>query len=74
MQEQLAQTPDAGQVEHPSNLIDRVTECSLAAVGPELKGPNMNRAYYRVVAIDAAGRIVAVVPVPERAGLEVGGL
>ncbi len=50
-----ADAPDAGLVKTPSNLIARVTETSLAVVGPDLKRPNTNRAYYRVVAVDAAG-------------------
>jgi hypothetical protein len=37
------------------NLIARVSETSLRAVGWDVESPNANRAYYRVVAIDAAG-------------------
>jgi len=47
--------PDAGQVKTPANLIARVTRTSLPVVGPELEKPNTNKAYYRVVAVDAAG-------------------
>jgi len=42
-------------VEAPANLIARVSGTSLAVIGPDLQSPNTNRAYYRVVAIDAAG-------------------
>ena len=37
----------------PSNLIATVKTTSLDVVGPEVKGPNVNSAFYRVVAIDA---------------------
>ena len=47
--------PDAGMVKTPANLIARVTETSLRVVGPNLELPNTNKAYYRVVAVDAAG-------------------
>ncbi|NQT16267.1 MAG: putative Ig domain-containing protein [Planctomycetes bacterium] len=47
--------PDAGTVKMPPNLIGRVEGTSLAVVGPNLKGANTNRAYYRVVAVDADG-------------------
>jgi len=47
--------PDAGMVKTPSNLIARVEETSLPVVGPDLERPNTNKAYYRVVAVDAAG-------------------
>ena len=47
--------PDAGMVKTPGNLIARVTETSLRVVGPDVKLPNTNRAYYRVAAIDGAG-------------------
>ncbi|MFH1267916.1 MAG: putative Ig domain-containing protein, partial [Planctomycetota bacterium] len=47
--------PDAGMVKTPSNLIARVTETSLPVVGPGLEQPSTNKAYYRVVAVDAAG-------------------
>jgi hypothetical protein len=47
--------PDAGMVRTPGNLIARVAETSLRVVGPGLELPNTNRAYYRVVAVDAPG-------------------
>jgi hypothetical protein len=47
--------PDAGMVKTPGNLIARVAGTSLRVVGPELELPNTNRAYYRVVAVDAGG-------------------
>ena len=50
-----ADAPDVGMVKTPANLIAQVTEASLRVVGPELKLPNTNRAFYRVVAIDASG-------------------
>ena len=46
--------PDAGMAKTPANLIAKVAEPSLRVVGPDLKLPNANRAFYRVVAIDAA--------------------
>jgi len=50
-----ADAPGTGLVKTPSNLIARVAETSLRVVGPDLKLPNTNKAYYRVVAINAAG-------------------
>jgi len=50
-----ADAPDAGLVEVPANLIARVTDSSLRVVGADLKMPNTNKTYYRVVAIDASG-------------------
>jgi len=47
--------PDAGEVKTPANLIGRVGGTSLAVVGPDMGMPSTNKAYYRVVAIDAAG-------------------
>ncbi len=46
---------DAGTVKTPANLIGRVTGTALPVVGPEVALPNANVAYYRVVAVDAAG-------------------
>lgn len=50
-----ANAPDAGNVKTLANLIGRANATSLIVVGPEVTGPNTNRAYYRVVAVDAAG-------------------
>jgi len=47
--------PDAGMVKTPGNLIARVAEPPLRVVGADLKLPNTNKAFYRVVAIDATG-------------------
>jgi hypothetical protein len=47
--------PDAGLVKTPANLIAQVSGTSLPVVGPELTMPNVNKAYYRVVAVDRAG-------------------
>jgi len=47
--------PDAGLVKTPGNLITQTTETQLRVVGPGLASPNANRAFYRVVAVDAAG-------------------
>ncbi|MFC1596390.1 putative Ig domain-containing protein, partial [Planctomycetota bacterium] len=47
--------PDAGMVKTPPNLIAQVEETSLSVVGPNLEGSNTNRAYYRVLAVDAGG-------------------
>jgi hypothetical protein len=50
-----ADSPDAGMVKTPANLIETVRGTSLRVVGADLAGPNANKAYYRVVAVDAAG-------------------
>ena len=50
-----ADAPDAGLVKMPSNLIARTAEAELRVVGPGINLSNTNRAFYRVVAIDAAG-------------------
>ncbi|MHC4399522.1 MAG: Ig domain-containing protein [Planctomycetota bacterium] len=50
-----ADAPDAGLVKTPANLIARVEAASLPVVGPGLTLPNTNKAFYRVVAVDAAG-------------------
>ncbi len=50
-----ANAPDAGSVKTPANLISRTETPSLQVVGPELKLPNTNRAYYRIVAVDERG-------------------
>ena len=47
--------PDAGMLTTPANLIAQVAGTSLQVVGPDASLPNTNRAYYRVVAMDAAG-------------------
>jgi hypothetical protein len=50
-----ADAPDAGKVKTPANLITttQATECGV--IGPEVTLPNTNRAFYRVVALDASG-------------------
>ena len=50
-----AGAPDAGTVKTPANLIGRTAETSMRVAGPDLQAPNTNKAYYRVVAVDAAG-------------------
>jgi hypothetical protein len=50
-----ADAPDAGMVKTPANLIARVEGTSLRVVGPGIELPSTNRAYYRVVAVDASG-------------------
>ena len=50
-----ADAPDSGAVKTPSNLIARTAESELRVVGQGIDLPNTNRAFYRVVAIDAAG-------------------
>jgi hypothetical protein len=50
-----AGAPDTGMVRTPGNLIARMGETSLSVVGPNVALPNTNKAYYRVVAVDAAG-------------------
>ena len=56
-QEEFAAKPDvATKVEEPANLLAETAACSLQVVGPDLKAPLANRAFYRVVAVDAAGR------------------
>ena len=47
--------PDTGMVKTPANLIGTVEATSLAVVGTGIELTNTNRAYYRVVAVDAAG-------------------
>ena len=47
--------PDAGMVKTPGNLLAKVAEPSLEVVNRGLTRPNTNRAFYRVVAIDAVG-------------------
>jgi hypothetical protein len=50
-----ADSPGTGRVKTPANLIARVRETSLRVVGADLAAPNTNRAFYRVVAVDAKG-------------------
>lgn len=50
-----AGAPDAGMVKTPANLIGSTAATSMRVVGADVEGPNANRAYYRVVAVDAAG-------------------
>ena len=46
---------DAGMVKTPANLVGTTSETRMQVVGPVLAAPNTNRAFYRVVAVDAAG-------------------
>jgi hypothetical protein len=39
----------------PANFIAEVSATELAVIGPDVTLPNANRAYYRVVAVDAKG-------------------
>ncbi len=56
-QEEYAAKQDvATKVEEPANLLAETAACSLRVVGPDLRSPLANRAFYRVVAVDAAGR------------------
>ncbi len=41
--------------ELPANLLGETRRTEMMVVGPELEGPAANCAYYRVVAVDAAG-------------------
>jgi hypothetical protein len=50
-----ADSPDCGLVPVPANLMARVEGTSLAVLGWGLAPPNANSAFYRVVAVDAAG-------------------
>ena len=50
-----AMAKDAGAVKTAPNLVARVSETRLSVVGSDLTLPNANRAFYRVVAIDAKG-------------------
>lgn len=49
------QEPDSGWREFPENLLGETGERSLQVMGAELDHPNANRAFYRVVAVDANG-------------------
>ncbi len=42
-------------VKTPANLMATTRERRLVVVGPRVRGPNANKAYYRVVAVDARG-------------------
>ena len=46
----------ATKVDEPANLLAETSECSLQVVGSTLTAALANRAFYRVVAVDAAGR------------------
>jgi hypothetical protein len=46
---------DAGMVTTESNFVAEVTATQRQVVGPGLSGPNCNRAFFRVVAIDSQG-------------------
>lgn len=50
-----ADSPDAGMVEVPGNYVTQLTGTSLRVVGWDLDLPNTNKAFYRVVAVDASG-------------------
>jgi hypothetical protein len=47
--------PGCGHVKTPANLVGRTAERRMTVAGAGLKGPNANRAYYRVVAVDEKG-------------------
>ena len=53
--EKPANAADVGMVKVPANLLAKVKGTALPVVGPDLNQPNNNRAFYRVVAVDAAG-------------------
>jgi hypothetical protein len=42
--------------EFPANFLAETSATELAVVGPDLELPGANRAFYRVVAVDAAGK------------------
>lgn len=44
------------KVEVPGNLLAETAECALPVIGPDLTHACANRAFYRVVAVDAQGR------------------
>jgi hypothetical protein len=50
-----ADAPDAGLVRAPANRIDTVAGDRLTVIGTGPRLPNTNKAFYRVVAVDAAG-------------------
>jgi len=52
---QKGEDPFWGDVRMPPNLITKTEETSLTVVGPHLPWPNVNKAFYRVVAIDEKG-------------------
>ncbi len=39
----------------PGNLLGETAACELVVAGPQAAGPNANRSFYRVVAVDAQG-------------------
>lgn len=49
------QEPEQGWQTWPGNLMDETTQRSIQVVGSELTAANANRAFYRVVAVDADG-------------------
>ena len=48
--------PDVGMVKTPSNLFATVKTTLATVVGAKLTSANANKSYYRVVAVDGAGR------------------
>jgi hypothetical protein len=54
-QNKPSDAPDAGLVKTPGNLVTQTSETQLRVVGPEVTLPNTNKAFYRVVAVDACG-------------------
>ncbi|MFV1964939.1 MAG: hypothetical protein ACC628_05920 [Pirellulaceae bacterium] len=48
--------PDAGRVVTPANLITQTAETACPVVGPDVELANTNKAFYRVIAVDAAGQ------------------
>ncbi|MFC1715277.1 putative Ig domain-containing protein [Candidatus Poribacteria bacterium] len=47
--------PNRDSVKTPANFVTTIKETSLAVVGPDLNLPNINKAFYRVVAVDENG-------------------
>jgi len=47
--------PGCGNVKTPSNLVGKTDQTRMTVVGAHEVAPNLNKAFYRVVAIDAQG-------------------
>lgn len=50
-----ADGPDGNLVPTPANLLTTTSATRLRVVGPDLREPNANKAFYRVVAVDSEG-------------------
>jgi hypothetical protein len=50
-----ANAPDSNMVKTPANPLARTSATRLRVVAPELREPNANKAFYRVVAVDSQG-------------------